>query len=352
MAILTLIAVFLSTVALGSQAIGPRTITINNVPMIDEIERNTNESGSVDKTQDLFQDFMKTYDKKYDTEEEHQLRYQIFQDNLLKAERLQQTEQATGQYGVTKFMDLSEEEFRKYYLTPVWRGSDPHMKKAEIPKGTPPAAFDWRDADKNAVTKVKNQGTCGSCWAFSTTGNIEGQWKIKKGTLVSLSEQELVDCDKLDQGCNGGLPSNAYQEIMRFGGIMSEDDYPYTGRDQDCKLNATLNKVYINGSMNISKDEGDMASWLAANGPISIGINANAMQFYFGGVSHPWKIFCNPENLDHGVLIVGYGTKDGTPYWIIKNSWGRSWGVEGYYLVYRGGGVCGLNEMCTSAIVK
>ncbi|XP_064623836.1 cathepsin F-like [Lineus longissimus] len=297
----------------------------------------------------MFQSFKMKFNKIYASKEEELRRFRIFQENMIKARKIQSMEMGTARYGATKFSDLTEEEFRKNYLSPAWK-ADNTMKKAKTPNIVAPDAFDWRD--HNVVTEVKNQGSCGSCWAFSTTGNIEGQWALKKKNLVSLSEQELVDCDKVDQGCNGGLPSQAYKEIIRLGGLEGETDYPYKGRNDKCAMERSKVKVYINDSVTISTDEAQMATWLAANGPISIGINANAMQFYFGGISHPWKIFCSPENLDHGVLIVGYGLKGSEPYWIVKNSWGPTWGEKGYYLVYRGAGVCGLNRMPTSAVVK
>lgn len=291
--------------------------------------------------------FNKTYKKGSD---EYNRRQAIYLKNMEKAALMTEYEQGTATYGETFFSDMSRDEFKKYYTSGSMKPKyNPMMKEAEIPSGKIPDSFDWRT--KGAVTPVKNQGSCGSCWAFSTTGNIEGQWAIKKNKLFSLSEQELVDCDKIDDGCGGGLPSDAYTAIMQIGGLEDEADYPYRGRDAKCSFDKSDVKVNIAGAVNISSDEGDMAAWLAQNGPISIGINAFAMQFYMGGIAHPWKIFCNPSSLDHGVLIVGYGVKGSKPYWIIKNSWGASWGVQGYYLVYRGGGVCGLNTMCTSAVV-
>ncbi|KAL5008093.1 hypothetical protein ScPMuIL_013674 [Solemya velum] len=297
----------------------------------------------------MFAQFKETHNKVYFDSQEEKRRFKIFCQNMVTVKELQENEMGTAVYGATKFADMTEAEFNKYISKP-WDVSEwDRMVQARIPEADPPTSFDWRDF--GAVTPVKNQGSCGSCWAFSTTGNIEGQWKIKKNKLVSLSEQELVDCDKVDEGCEGGLPSNAYKEIIRLGGLETESKYEYDGKDEKCKFVKQDVKVYINSSVAISKDENEMAAWLAKNGPISIGINANVMQFYFGGISHPWKIFCNPKNIDHGVLIVGYGVKGSTPYWIIKNSWGEDWGEKGYYLVYRGAGVCGLNTMCTSAVI-
>jgi cathepsin F len=303
-----------------------------------------------------FVDFKNQFGKTYSSDEEERKRFSIFRDNMIKARKYQSQEQGSAEYGVTKFADLTEEEFRKFYLTPAWDQSESKfLKRAEIPAVAAPDAWDWRN--KSAVTEVKNQGNCGSCWAFSVTGNIEGQNAIKTGKLVDLSEQELVDCDKLDEGCNGGLPSNAYQEIMRLGGLETETDYPYDARDEKCSFKKSLAKVQITGAVNISSNEDDMKVWLYKNGPISIGINAFWMQFYRRGVSWPYSWLCNPANIDHGVLIVGYGVQTypaaaDAPFWTIKNSWGPDWGEQGYVRFYRGQGVCGLNLMCSSATVN
>ncbi|BFZ07455.1 hypothetical protein BsWGS_10493 [Bradybaena similaris] len=299
-----------------------------------------------------FKEFKIKYDRLYGTPDEEALRFKIFCENMEKVKIIQAVEQGSAQYGATKFADLSEEEFKKRHLgfkPPV--SHKRQWPQAKIPKGPIPESWDWRD--HKAVSPVKNQGWCGSCWAFSTTGNIEGQYAINSPShqLLSLSEQELVDCDKLDQGCNGGFMYDAYEAIMELGGIETEADYKYTGEDQKCQFNKSEVVVQVTGAVNISKDEGEMAAWLYQNGPIAIGINSFPMQFYLWGIAHPWKFFCDPNALDHGVLIVGYGKKGKEPYWIIKNSWGANWGREGYYYIYRGDGSCGLNTMCSSATV-
>uniref|UniRef100_A0A2A4K985 Cysteine proteinase inhibitor n=1 Tax=Heliothis virescens TaxID=7102 RepID=A0A2A4K985_HELVI len=307
----------------------------------------------------LFYNFLTTYSPSYVNDySQMQKRFEIFKKNVKKMHELNVHEKGTARYGVTRFADLTYEEFSSTYMglkTNLTNENQVPMKMADIPDIKVPASFDWRQYD--AVTEVKDQGACGSCWAFSVTGNIEGQWKMQSGKLVSLSEQELVDCDKMDDGCNGGLPDNAYRAIEQMGGLELESDYPYEGVDEKCLFNKTLAKVQISGAVNITKNETGMTQWLVHNGPISIGINANAMQFYMGGISHPWKMLCNPTNLDHGVLIVGYGIKDyplfhkKLPYWIVKNSWGKSWGEQGYYRVYRGDGTCGVNQMASSAVI-
>lgn len=299
-----------------------------------------------------FKAFKLKHNKVYGSPRDEAKRFMVFCENMEKVKEYQKQEQGSATYGATKFADISETEFKNHYLglkVTKPKGFKNGLQPAEIPKESFPDSWDWRD--HNAVTPVKNQGSCGSCWAFSTTGNVEGQWALVNKKLYSLSEQELVDCDKIDEGCNGGLPSQAYEAIMKIGGLETEKDYKYDGYDEKCKFNRSEVVVTLSGAVNISKNETEMAAWLYKNGPISIGINAFAMQFYLGGIAHPWKIFCNPQSLDHGVLIVGYGSEKGEPYWIVKNSWGADWGRQGYYYVYRGDGTCGLNEMCTSAKV-
>lgn len=261
------------------------------------------------KIERLFNNFAETYSRTYSTPEERDLRLQIFRENLGIIDLLQKTEQGTGRYGINMFADVSREEFRARYLglrPDLQLENEIPLRKAEIPDIDLPSSFDWRQ--KGGVTPVKNQGSCGSCWAFSVTGNVEGQYAIKHGQLLSFSEQELVDCDDFDDGCGGGLPDNAYRAIEKLGGLELETDYPYEAENEKCHFKKNLVKVQLASAVNITSDETQMAQWLVENGPISIGINANAMQFYMGGVSHPYKFLCNPKNLDHGVLIVGYGT--------------------------------------------
>ncbi|KRX65499.1 Cathepsin L, partial [Trichinella sp. T9] len=267
-----------------------------------------------------FKEFLKKFKKWYLSEKELLKRYDIFKVNMKTVEMLQKNEQGTAVYGVTFFADLTPEEFRKFYLSPQWKRDQLPQRKASIPKGKIEDRWDWRE--HNAVTEVKNQGV----------------WAVKKGELVSLSEQELVDCDTLDQGCNGGYPSNAYKEIIRLGGLTTEKNYSYDGNQ------GTL-----------PEDETEIAAYIRENGPVAVGINAFAMMFYRHGIAHPWRFLCSPDALDHGVSIVGYDVeKQSTkpkPYWIIKNSWGTHWGEGGYYMLYRGAGVCGVNKMVTSAII-
>ncbi|UXI16883.1 ubiquitin specific peptidase [Sarcoptes scabiei] len=312
----------------------------------------------------LFQQYIHNHNKSYwDDFPEKLKRFKIFQENLIKIKMLNLNEQGSAVYGITEFADLTYEEFTEKYLgfrSELYTAPEPSNNidpyDDVIETESLPESFDWRDVN-GVVSPVKNQEMCGSCWAFSATGNIEGVWAIKRNESVSLSEQELVDCDKLDNGCGGGLPTNAFKTVLNLGGIESEKDYPYDAKDEKCHFNLSESHVRIDSYKELPKNEKSIQQYLYRNGPISIGINANAMQFYFGGISHPPHWLCNPNNLDHGVLIVGYGVgktrilHQTQPYWIIKNSWGRTWGEKGYYRVYRGDNTCGLNQMASSAVI-
>ncbi|XP_071074050.1 cathepsin F isoform X2 [Dasypus novemcinctus] len=281
---------------------------------------------------------------------ETQWRMGVFANNLMRAQKIQALDRGTAQYGITKFSDLTEEEFRTIYLNPFLReDTGQRMLPATFLSELAPPAWDWRK--EGAVTEVKDQGMCGSCWAFSVTGNVEGQWFLKRGALLSLSEQELLDCDETDKACLGGLPSNAYAAIKTLGGLETEDDYSYQGHMQPCSFSSEKAKVYINDSVALSKNEKKLAAWLATMGPISVAINAFGMQFYRHGIAHPLRPLCSPWLIDHAVLLVGYGNRSDIPFWAIKNSWGTNWGEKGYYYLHRGSGACGVNTMASSAVV-
>ncbi|CAL1614162.1 unnamed protein product [Knipowitschia caucasica] len=326
-------------------------------PEIEETNRILDSTEQVEEVESMkllgqFKEFMVKYNKDYSTQEEVDRRLKIFHGNLKTAEKLQSLDQGSAEYGVTKFSDLTVEEFRSLYLNPMLSQWTQHRQMKMAPPAAQPAPDSWDWREHGAVSPVKNQGACGSCWAFSVIGNIEGQWFLKNGSLIALSEQELVDCDGLDKACRGGLPSNAYEAIEKLGGLETENDYSYTGHKQKCDFTSLKVAAYINSSVEIEKDEKEIAAYLAEHGPVSVALNAFAMQFYRRGVSHPLKIFCNPWMIDHAVLMVGYGNRNSVPFWAIKNSWGEDYGEKGYYYLYRGSNACGINKMASSAVIN
>jgi len=199
-----------------------------------------------------------------------------------------------------------------------------------------PSSIDWRDL--GAVTPVKDQGQCGSCWAFSTTGALEGQNFRKTNNLTSLSEQNLIDCSGKygNEGCNGGLMDQAFQYIKDNKGIDTEDTYPYEAEDDECRYNPSNRGAVDRGFVDIPAGKEDkLKAALATVGPVSIAIDASheSFQFYSKGVYYEPE--CSSRDLDHGVLIVGYGTEMGKDYWLVKNSWSEKWGDGGYIRMAR-----------------
>jgi len=289
------------------------------------------------------------------TVEEHGKRFEIFMDNVDRITR-HNAEGRSWTMGVTPFTDMTPQEFKDRVVTDVCE--DHFQSKAKINKAKAklrkgrrrvavdtPSSVDWRDS--GAVTPVKNQGSCGSCWAFSTTGAIEGRYQIAKGTLNSLSEQELVDCDTGSNGCNGGSMDQGFEWVQDNGGLCLDSVYTYKGVDGTC-MDSTCKKYNAISGHNDVTMGSEYLKEAVAQGPVSIAIEADQMSFqlYNGGV---FDGDCG-TGLDHGVLAVGYGTQDGQDYWIVKNSWGSSWGDEGYMLMCRNcdkngnDGQCGILE--------
>jgi len=269
-------------------------------------------------------------------------------------------------YAPNQFADLSVDEFRFMYLmnktsTPTQTiaisclANGVTAEAAGYRPGAVPTSWDWRQ--EGAVTNVKNQGDCGSCWTFSATANIEGQYFLTNaGPLTSFSEQQIVDCDTTCEGCNGGWMIDAFMWLADNGGQETLAAYPYEGVDQKCKFEPSKAVAFLQGYFNVSSNETIMAQVVYQTGPLSVAADASSWQFYFGGIFKP--LFCGHTvaSLDHGITIVGYGNATdifGTTedYWIIKNSWGADWGEAGYIKLFRGDGECGINLAVSSAVM-
>ena len=304
----------------------------------------------------MFGDFKQKYNRKYQSAAEESKRLRVFVVNMKKAEKLAKRN-PLATFGVNEFADMSAAEFKtrhngekQYKLMAEKRQPVADMFSAQQIKAAAGSAIDWRT--KGAVTYVKNQGQCGSCWSFSSTGSIEGQWFLAGHTLVAVSEQELVSCDTTDSGCNGGLMDNAWAWLIsnQKGNIVTETSYPYVSGDgvvPACSLPKTTGAT-ITGHIDLPKNEDQMATWMLTNGPISIAVDATSWQTYTSGI----MTNCISSQVDHGVLAVGFDDNNKPPYWIIKNSWAASWGEEGYIRVEKGTDQCLITTVPCSSQVK
>jgi len=281
-----------------------------------------------------------TYNKQYSNVQEI-LRRTAWESNLqiVQAHNLE-ADMGVHTYwlGMNAYADMTNEEFNRvmngYNATRTQRSTRPTFTyDPSIPMADD---VDWRT--KGYVTPIKDQGQCGSCWAFSSTGSLEGQHFKATGQLVSLSEQNLVDCSQKqgNMGCNGGLMDYAFEYIKTNNGIDTEKSYPYEARDETCRFKAADVGATDTGFTDItSKDEAALQQAVSTVGPISVAIDAShsSFQLYKRGVYNEPR--CSQTQLDHGVLAVGYGSEGAKDYWIVKNSWGTSWGTEGYIQMSR-----------------
>lgn len=298
-----------------------------------------------------FNKFKDDFNKTYNSLEEEYERFEIFKENFLYV--IEENNKNLGySLKVNKFSDLSNEEFKNKMTGFIVNKNELEIKLGFKNQGCSkfeinstyeiPDTIDWRT--KNVVTPIKNQQQCGSCWSFSATGAMEGAWAIKTGKLVSLSEQELVDCSGTygNMGCNGGLMDSAFEYAID-NGMCSESEYPYTANDGKCYK--CTSKVQMNGCVDVPSNDEISLKQAVAQGPVSVAIEADRpfFQLYSHGVLD--NILCG-TNLDHGVLIVGYGNENGKDYWLVKNSWGTSWGDQGYVKIKRSNkkdkGTCGI----------
>ncbi|AEB00299.1 cathepsin [Clostera anachoreta granulovirus] len=312
---------------------------------------------NLDNSETLFEEFVTNFNKTYSSQDEKLIRYEIFKKNLaLINNKNMESKHAT--FDINIYSDLHKNDLL-HRTTGLRIGlkKNPLFKAitfrecgvqviGDEPHALLPETFDWRL--RNGVTSVKDQLQCGACWAFSALGNIESLHKIKYGVELDLSEQHLVNCDPLNNGCDGGLMHWALENILYEGGLVAERDEPYFGYDAVCKPKR-LSSTISGCTRFVLQNENRLRELLVVNGPVSVAIDVIDVIDYKEGIAD----MCHNKNgLNHAVLLVGYGVDNDVPYWILKNSWGENWGENGFFRVQRNVNSCGImNEYASSAIL-
>ena len=301
-----------------------------------------------------FRQYTREYHKSYRTRGEEFYRMGVFMANSLHIAALNADPNDHATYGWSRFTDLTPSEAKA--MAGLVVPTQPKLKfvvnYTDLPlhkrKDAIPDVWNW--VQEGAVGGVKDQGSCGSCWTFSTAGNIESLYWLqnkKSGPVEEFSEQQLIDCDKSNFGCSGGWPYNAIDWLAHNGGLETDKDYPlrknYSG---PCDFSPSKARVQLKGYMNITHDEEIIKEALFKLGPLSILLDFTGLFHYRNGVANPHWCSTWP---DHALVLVGYGTKDGD-YWLIKNSWGPKWGLNGYLMLKRGAKKCAIDRWATTAV--
>lgn len=299
-----------------------------------------------------FARFAHRYGKSYESEEEIKLRFATFSENL---DLIRSTNRKRLSYklGVNHFADWTWEEFEKHRLGAAQNCSATLKGNHKLADVILPEMKDWRE--EGIVSPVKDQGHCGSCWTFSTTGALEAAYHQAFGKFISLSEQQLVDCARAfnNFGCSGGLPSQAFEYIKYNGGLDTEEAYPYTGKDGSCKFSSENVGVQVIDSVNITMGaEDELKHAVAMVRPVSVAFQViQSFRFYKSGVFTSDTCGSTSMDVNHAVVAVGYGVEDGVSYWLIKNSWGESWGDNGYFKMEMGKNMCGVATCASYPVV-
>mmetsp|Transcript_25836 Transcript_25836/g.31240 ORF Transcript_25836/g.31240 Transcript_25836/m.31240 type:complete len:362 (+) Transcript_25836:217-1302(+) len=286
-----------------------------------------------------FKRWIEEHDKTYDTDDEFLERYAIWEENdAYINEHNGRTPPPSFTLGHNHFSDLTEDEYQRYNFlgpyasppSPSFPAATSRRLRSHLSGDDVPDAVNW--VEKGAVTEVKDQGKCGSCWSFSATAAVESAMFLKTGVLESLSEQQIMDCDKVDKSCNGGLMDQAFTYIENAGGLCTLESYPYEAKDGTCRVDdcTIVNQSDVVSFVDVTEKTENGLKAAIAQQPVAIGINAakKSFQLYKSGV---FSGQCGIM-IDHGVVAVGYGTDEdsGMDYWMIRNSWSPKWGEKGY----------------------
>ncbi|XP_078396796.1 cathepsin O [Cetorhinus maximus] len=323
-----------------------------------QLPGNESREAAAGHSEKLFQRFVAKYNRSYSAGSPQFIhKYQVFQESIQRhytmnlVSSILSNESGSAIYGINQFSDMSSEVFRATYLS---------SRSVQLPKYTSllkdakrpalPSKFDWRD--KNVVTPVRNQESCGGCWAFSVVESIESSCAIKWGQLELLSAQEVIDCSYTDAGCKGGSPISALMWLNQSKAkLIKESVYPFNAKTGMCHyFSRSIRGVTITGykAYSFRYNEAVMMEKLLEWGPLVAVVDAVSWQDYLGGII---QHHCSQERSNHAVVITGYDTTGDIPYWIVRNSWGTKWGIDGYIYIKMGKNVCGIADSVAVAFV-